>query len=44
MISMFSSNLALSYTSYPIQALFKSSKVLSILLIGLVVGRKHSNS
>ncbi|KRX01806.1 hypothetical protein PPERSA_00516 [Pseudocohnilembus persalinus] len=38
-VSMLGSNYALSYVSYPVQALFKSCKVLSVLLVGLLFGK-----
>ena len=38
-MSMLCSNTALSFVSYPIQALFKSCKVLSVLIVGLLFGK-----
>jgi UDP-galactose transporter B1 len=37
-LSMFGSNAALKYISYPIQALMKSSKIISVMLISAVSG------
>jgi UDP-galactose transporter B1 len=37
-ISMFGSNAALKYVSYPIQALMKSSKIISVMLISAISG------
>ena len=44
LFSMFCSNNALRYVSYPIQALFKSAKILSILVLGIILGRSHKVS
>ena len=44
LFSMFCSNSALRYVSYPIQALFKSAKILSIMVLGLLFGRSHKVS
>jgi len=42
-ISMLGSNTALNYVSYPVQALMKSCKILSVILVTFVVGgHKHS--
>ncbi|EAS04592.1 UAA transporter family protein (macronuclear) [Tetrahymena thermophila SB210] len=38
-VSMIGSNTALGYMSYPLQALFKSCKVLSVLIVGLIFGK-----
>ena len=37
--TMICANTALSYVSYPVQALLKSSKIISILLVSLVLGK-----
>lgn len=37
-VSMLGSNTALNYVSYPVQALMKSSKILSVILVTFVVG------
>ncbi|EGR32304.1 hypothetical protein IMG5_088880 [Ichthyophthirius multifiliis] len=39
--SMLGSNTALKYMSYPLQALFKSCKVLSVLIVGLIFGKTN---
>lgn len=42
-VSMLGSNTALNYVSYPVQALMKSCKILSVILVTFVVGgHKHS--
>lgn len=38
--SMILSNTALTLVSYPVQALIKSSKLLSIMLVGIIFGGK----
>lgn len=41
--SMLGSNTALAYVSYPVQALMKSCKILSVMLVTFVVGgHKHT--
>jgi len=44
--TMICANTALSYVSYPVQALMKSSKILSILLVSffLATGKAYSKS
>jgi len=42
-ISMIGSISALNYVSYPVQALMKSSKILSVLLVTLIIGGKKHN-
>ena len=42
-VSMLGSNTALRYVSYPVQALMKSCKIISVILVTFVVGgKKHS--
>ena len=40
-VSMLGSNSALNYVSYPVQALMKSCKILSVILVTFVVGGHH---
>jgi len=39
--SMLGSNTALQHMSYPLQALFKSCKILSVLVVGLLYGKTN---